>query len=345
MNSRERVLTALKGGIPDRVPILELAIDNAIIQKIMPGATWLDFYENFDIDGVTVFYDIEYTDVGPDLKRDYFGVTRNFKDMQGFFPTPIEPLIKPEMDAMKFLDTYKMPNPKDPKNLSSLRDAIKRLKGKKAIIFLMHSSLIYPIFIRGFENYMMDYYTNPEFAKRLSDILTDFFVEMTKEAIALGADAVVEAEDYSGTRGLWMSVDMLSKFVIPGLRKVIKVVKDANIPFIKHCDGDLWPIMDLLVNEGIDCLNPIEPDAGMDIGEVKKMYGNRISLWGNIDCANLLTFKKPEDVINATKECIKKASYGGGHILSSSNTIHSAVPIENFMAMINTAREYGKYPM
>lgn len=53
----------------------------------MPGASWLDFYDNFDIDGVTVFYDIGYVKVGPDLKRDYFGVIRNFKEMQGFSNT------------------------------------------------------------------------------------------------------------------------------------------------------------------------------------------------------------------------------------------------------------------
>lgn len=102
------------------------------------------------------------------------------------------------MDAMKFLETYKMPDSKDPKNIASLRDAIKRLKGKKVVIFLMHSSLIYPIFIRGFENYLMDYYTNPEFAKKLSEMVTDFFVELEKQAIEMGADAIVEAEDYSG---------------------------------------------------------------------------------------------------------------------------------------------------
>ncbi len=345
MNSAERVLTALNGGIPDKIPMVELAIDTAVMEKIMPGSTWLDFYENFDIDGVTVFYDIDYEDVGADLKRDYFGVVRNFKEMQGFFPTPIEPLIKPEMDAMEFLDTYKMPDPKDPKNLESLRQAIERLKGKKAVFFLMHSSLIYPIFIRGFENYLMDYYLNSDFAKRLSEMVTDFFIELEKQAIEMGADAIVEAEDYAGNYGLWMSVDTLKEFVIPGLRRTIKVAKESNIPFIKHCDGDLWPILDLLRDEGIDCLNPVEPAAGMDIGLVKQKYGKEVSLWGNIDCANLMTFGSPADVEKATIECIKKAAHVGGHILSSSNTIHSAVPVENYMAMINTTRKYGNYPL
>ena len=83
----------------------------------------------------------------------------------------------------------------------------------------------------------------------------------------------------------------------------------------------------------------------MDIGEVKKVYGDRVAIHGNIDCAHLLTFGKPEDVRNAVKDCIHKASPGGGHILSSSNSIHAGVPPENFIAMVEAAREYGEYPI
>jgi uroporphyrinogen decarboxylase len=83
----------------------------------------------------------------------------------------------------------------------------------------------------------------------------------------------------------------------------------------------------------------------MDIGKVKEAFGNKIAVIGNIDCASLLTFGSPEDVKRATIECIKKASPGGGHILSSSNIIHKGVPPENFLTMIETAKKYGKYPI
>ena len=86
MNSLERMLPAINGGTPDRVPIAELAIDNSVIQKIMLGASFLDFYEGFDLDGFQVIYDVQYEDVRLDLKRDFFGVVRNFKAMHGFFP-------------------------------------------------------------------------------------------------------------------------------------------------------------------------------------------------------------------------------------------------------------------
>ena len=126
---------------------------------------------------------------------------------------------------------------------------------------------------------------------------------------------------------------------------MVNRAKEKNIPFIKHCDGYIWPIIDRLIETGIDGLNPIEPAAGMDIGEVKKTYGDRIAVIGNIDCAHLLSFGSKEDVQTAVKECIQKASPGGGHIISSSNVIHDGVPPENYAAMIDATKEYGRYPI
>jgi uroporphyrinogen decarboxylase len=81
----------------------------------------------------------------------------------------------------------------------------------------------------------------------------------------------------------------------------------------------------------------------MDLGEVKAKYGNRVALKGNVDCAQLMTFGTPKEVIDATKEALRKGMPGGGFILSSSNSIHSAVKPENYTAMLQACREYGRY--
>ena len=114
---------------------------------------------------------------------------------------------------------------------------------------------------------------------------------------------------------------------------------------IKHSDGNLMKILDMIIETGIDGINPIDPIAGMNIQKIKKMYGNRVCIIGNIDCGDLLTNGTPEQVIKAVKMCIKTASPGGGHILSSSNSIHSGVKPENFLAMVEAAKKYGKYPV
>jgi len=346
MNSYERFFTALRREEPDRVPMMELEVEESVREKIMPGASILDFYDQIDLDAITVFEDIPWEDVGSDVKRDHFGVLRRFQKMDGpTWPFPVEPLIKKDQDLDDFLKNYEMPDPHDPARLASLRAAVKRFKGKKAVIFGMHSSFIYPAFIRGIDNWLMDYILNPKFVKCFTQMIVDYFVELEKHAIEYGADAVVDCEDYCSKTGPFMSIEHFKEFVLPGLQQVINVAKERNIPFIKHSDGYIWPLLDILVNAGIDALHPIEPAAGMDIGEVKRVYGDRIAVIGNIDCAQLLTFGRPEDVRNATKECIRKASPGGGHILASSNIIHVGVPPENFLAMIEACKEFGRYPI
>jgi uroporphyrinogen decarboxylase len=81
----------------------------------------------------------------------------------------------------------------------------------------------------------------------------------------------------------------------------------------------------------------------MDIGLVKQQYGDRIAIVGNIDCGYLLSQAPVEAVRRVTRQTIEIAAPGGGYMLSSSNSIHSSVRPENFMAMVETLREYGAY--
>jgi len=96
---------------------------------------------------------------------------------------------------------------------------------------------------------------------------------------------------------------------------------------------------------GIDAIHSIEPVAGMDIGDLKKKYGDKVTLCGNVDCAELLSYKTPAEVKAATREVIRTAAPGGGFVLASSNCIHSQVPVENLYAMLEAAEEFGKYPI
>ena len=125
-------------------------------------------------------------------------------------------------------------------------------------------------------------------------------------------------------------------------------VKPEQLPgayVIKHSDGNLWPILDMIVETGIDGINPIEPAAGMDIGEVKARYGDRVAVIGNIDCGALLSWGTQDEVREAVRRCIAVAAPGGGHILSSSDSIHSSVKPENYLTMVEAGKEYGVYPL
>jgi uroporphyrinogen decarboxylase len=112
---------------------------------------------------------------------------------------------------------------------------------------------------------------------------------------------------------------------------------------IKHSDGNIWSILDMIIEAGADAINPLEPVAGMDIAGVKKEYGARVCLVGNIDCGALLSNGTEQEVEIAVRQCIADADAGGGFMLSSSNSIHSSVKPENFVAMVRAGKKYGSY--
>ena len=100
-----------------------------------------------------------------------------------------------------------------------------------------------------------------------------------------------------------------------------------------------------IIDTGVDAINPIEPVAGMDIGDVKQKYGDRVCLVGNVDCSHILSEASTDEVTQSVAECIRKGSPGGGHIIASSNCIHSAVKPENYLAMIQATKQFGGYPI
>ena len=109
---------------------------------------------------------------------------------------------------------------------------------------------------------------------------------------------------------------------------------------VKHTDGDIAEIIDLIVDSGIDAIGPLEPAAGMDLLAVQDRYGDRVAVVGNID-VDLLCRGTPSGIRDETNRLVVSLAKRGGHVLSSGNTITSAVKPNNFRAMIEGARSIG----
>jgi uroporphyrinogen decarboxylase len=359
MNSYERMMIAVRGGQPDRVPVWESIINKPVIKALHPelfdsaekeaiydrgsqGGYLLqaDFVEKEDLDGITIFEDFrvqrwidDYTYV------DEWGITWQVPSYG--IPYVVKHPIKTESD----LDKLSIPDPDADYRLKSLEDAVKRFKGKRVIVFLGHEAFEFSHYLRGMENLLMDYILNPDFVKRIARIVMDYKRKVLERAAEVGADILLTGDDYAHRNGPIMSPEHFEEFVLPYLQEAVDVAKEKGVPFIKHTDGNLWQILDLIVDTGIDVLDPIEPMADMDMGQVKEKYGSRIAIAGNVDCAQLLPEATEEEVVEAVKETLSKGAVGGGFILASSNSIHPAVKPENYRVMVEAARRYGQYPL
>ncbi len=344
MTPRERVMTALDRRQADRVPYLELIIDPGVIAKVNPEWDYETCVREFEIDaiGTNEPWDpssVEWVDEETKTFRDAWGVIRRHTTEVGSFP--LEGPIKSESD----LRAYTPPDPTQDGLLPLIKDVIVRNQGQRAVFFPGRDGWIHASYLLDMEELLVDLILKPQLVHDVMDMVVDYHLRVMREAIRAGVDFVVFADDYAFNTAPLMSPAHFREFVYPRLKRVVKEAHDLGAKAVKHTDGNINLLLDMIVETGIDGLHPLEPTANMDIGRVKAEYGDRICVMGNVDCAQLLTFGTPDEVRAAVRECVRAASPGGGHILSSSNSIHSSVKPENFVALVEAAHEYGEYPI
>jgi uroporphyrinogen decarboxylase len=334
------MLTALRRSEPDTVPVWELLIDHAVIEALHGDISTEDLVELEGLDGITVVTDSKKTWLDSGTYRDEWGITWRVGEYGIGYPS--DGPVKLEKD----LETYHPPDPDADYRYKSAARVVDRFKGEKAIVFLGHEAFEYSwLLMGGMTGLFINYIENPDFARQLAEVVWSYQGRLLENMAQLGVDILLTADDYAGGTGPLVSPNHFREFILPYLQKSVDVAHQNGLPFIKHTDGNLWKILDMIVDTGIDGLHPNEPMAGMDIGEVKARYGHRIAVLGNVDCAVLLTEGSRDEVIEAVKETIAKASHDGGHVLSSSNSIHPAVKASNFATMVAAARKHGEYPL
>jgi uroporphyrinogen decarboxylase len=341
MTGLERVLTTLRHEEPDQVPLFELIINEPIIKALHGNVTALDFVELEGLDACCIFENFRVTkEIDPKTFVDEWGITWRMGDAGIHYP--VGGPIRTQAD----LDRLKPPDPDADYRLDNLRQAVKRFKGEKAIFFLGHETFEFSHYLLGgMDKLFLAYIEDPELVDRLSEVIWAYKGKVLANAAAAGADVLMTGDDVAYRSGPIMSPEHFRRYVLPYLKKAVDLSHSLGKPFIKHTDGNLWPILDDLMGTGLDGLDPLEPLAHMDIGEVKRAVGDRITLVGNVDCAELLPRGTEAEVVEAVKETVAKASPGGGHILASSNSLHPAVNPANYRAMVRTARTFGRYPL
>jgi len=338
----ERIFKTLQLQEPDRIPFYEGPNDK-IMKEILPGASFDDAVEYFDLDGVEVddrvipCYLVEKLDVSH-FRNQWGTVVRVTSEA---LPHPVEPAVKVEKD----LDSWSPPDPDDPLRYERLTELVKRYKGQRAIITSFADPFNVANEVRGAAAHYMDFIRNPDLVDRLAELIRDYYLKYIRNCIEIGVDIIWVKGDYATTKWPMLSREHFAKHVIPVLKSLVDEAKSRGAYVFKHTDGNIWPIIDLIIDTGIHGLHPIDPNAGMDLGEVKQKYGHRICLMGNVDCAHILTWGTTDEVREDVKRCIRQAARGGGYICMSSNSIHSAVKPENYVEMVKAIREYGNYPI
>jgi uroporphyrinogen decarboxylase len=157
-----------------------------------------------------------------------------------------------------------------------------------------------------------------------------------------GLDGFALCADYCLNTGPFLSPSLFSEFVTPYLARLIQGYRDMGFYTIKHTDGNIMPILDQLVQANPHALHSIDPQAGVDIAEVKRLYGDKVCLIGNVNCGMLDT-GTDEEVIESTRYALKSGMPGGGYIFSTSNCIYTGMRLARYELMLDVWRKEGNY--
>lgn len=191
---------------------------------------------------------------------------------------------------------------------------------------------------------MMAMVLAPEVAHRHFELATDRTLALVEKYLALGLDQIGVGGDFSGTRPL-IAPEAYRKFIVPQVRRLSRCIHAAGRWSVNASDGNLWPVLvDFTAGCEVDGYLEIDMHAGMDLAALKAAVGARVTLYGNLDCGNTLSFASPEQVRAHTLACLEAGQGDGGHILCASNAIIESVPMANYLAVINAYRDMFSLP-
>jgi len=196
--------------------------------------------------------------------------------------------------------------------------------------------------LTGMDNLLIWMITNEDEIRYLFRKISDFQIAVAQQYLALGVDiGWLSGDDYGGKESMLFSPQLFRKYIKPELARIVNVYKNAGKLVFFHSCGHIMEIVEDLIEIGIDILNPVQATAN-NLSILKKIADSKLALWGGVD-ADLIMRGTPDDVRREVIRCIKLLAPGGGYIVSPDQEL--PFPKENIEIFIETAKEYGKYPI
>ena len=382
MNPRERVMLALNHKEPDRIAIdLGGSICSSIHRK---SYVELKKYLGMEVDEIKMadyIQQLPYLDEGllerfevdfrmvqlpaatvPDLEifedGDYWAFIDRWgsklhmpKDGGLYFDWVEFPIKETSMAA---LDRYQWPRPDPPDHIHQLQTQAKNLY-ENTDYALVGSGVIgggifeQPARTMGLENFLVALLTDPKFADRFMEQVTEIYIESCNtylDQIGKYLQVFTYWDDVNSQDGWLISPDIYRKMIKPKQRRLVEAIKkktDAKLYY--HGCGAAFDLIPDLIEIGFDIINPVQVSAaGMETQVLKKTYGEDIVFWGGgIDTQKILPFGTPAEVAEEVKQRIDDLAPQGGFVFAAVHNIQADVPPENIVAAFETALEYGKY--
>ncbi len=340
-----RLLTALRGGQPDRVPLLELIVDPEMreaclgrpIRSIQDEiAFWLGAgYDCFAVypgsPTMWFFLDEQRADTIITDAHTSSGRRRWASEGKGLI--------------LDWADLERHPVPSiDEIDFSFFDAAGPALPPGMGLIGAWGDIFTYAWEAMGFEQFSYALHERADFVAHLFDALGRLALQIVERLLSYDAvKAIWYSDDIAYRSGFLVSPVVYRHHLFPWMKQMGELCLRANRPFLFHSDGMLWEVLNDLIESGVSALHPIEP-VSMDIHQVKQRYGHRLAIVGNVE-VDTLARGTPEQVRDQVRWLLREIAPGGGYCLGSSNTVPSYARLDNYRAMLDAAWEMGRYPL
>ena len=286
---------------------------------------------------------------------DEFGMGWQMPEHGGlYYDLYLSPLA--DAQTVKEVENYPWPDPLDAKRFEGMKQKADKVvsEEKKAYVLGRMSSGMWEhaMWMRGYEQFFFDMAMNKKMVHAIMSQILEIKMKYWGKALeTVGENVMVVscADDLGGQKGLLVSIIMYKELIWPYHRKLFEYIKEkakSRVYIFFHNDGAIYETIPLLIEAGVDILNPWQVHcAGMeDTAKFKREFGKDLTIWGgSCDSQRTLPFGSPQEVRDETKRRIDDLAPGGGFIFAPIHVIQGDVPVENVIAWWETLQEYGKY--
>ncbi|MHC4180201.1 MAG: uroporphyrinogen decarboxylase family protein [Planctomycetota bacterium] len=344
-------------GEPDRVPPLEYHVDNAIQARFLGRPVdsienQAEFFLSAGYDFVPVALGMRRTLVERAARPEALEQRGHMKTLEAAYsanqPQPSTRLWAEEgsglvTDQTSF-DNFDWPDP-DGYNFHDVARLGEILPPEAKVIPLVGYVFAASWMLMGFERFCLDLAEGGGLAARVVRKIGRIHHRIVENLLQYDCvGAVCMPDDLAYATSLMVSPDFLRKEVFPWHKRIGDLVRAKDLPYLFHSDGRYLPVIDDLIECGYHAIHPCEP-ASMEMVELKRRYGGRLCLCGNINLDSTLTLGTSAEVEEEVKLRIRTVGPGGGYCCGSSNSVTEYVPFENYLAMLEATKKYGEYPL
>lgn len=346
MNSLDRVGKTLDHEEPDRVPLFDFLYNHISLRKFVTGGTitpnrimkvWLGLGFDIAVVGFNAPKGYRERRVSDSVYLNEWGVMNRLGEGMSWY-------LDGTLKNREAVEDFTPPDPSAEGRMTNIQWAVRRYGDRVVLAPPVSGPFTHTWSMMGFKSFVRGMYSDPRLIMDLLKMVNRFNIEMGERAIDLGVKYLWIADDFGGNRGPMVSPEHFRRFILPPLRRMVRRFKNRGAQVLLHCDGNVMPIMEDLVSTGIDAFHPMERKTGMQIEEMKKTYGDRMTLIGNLEASHLIPMGSLEEIDRQMRECFSIGSPGGGYIFASDHSIHPAISAERTRFVYHRAGKYNSYP-